>query len=945
MIATAGGFMRRASLILVMFLVALPLAAQNWVRHPGMRLPGQITRDANGIAQIRAFTDYDAVFLNGWVHAQDRLFQMDENRRTASGTLAELLGAAALPTDIQLRTLGLRRAAQLSQLEYSARVTELLDAYAAGVNAYVAANPLPAEYAGIEVTQFERWTALDSIAVAKLLAFGLSFDLDVDNTIALLTYQGAGQQVGFDGTKLFFDDLFRSAPFDPASTVPDATRGSARISPQAAIEQANDWSAIGEAASQIDPDAVAQAKKWVDELRAIPFFQRILDEENRGASNLWAVAGRLTTTGNAMIANDPHLALRMPSTFYPIAISGSRIQAAGHGFPGVPLVVHGHNERVAWGSTVNPTDVTDAYTEQIVPDATAPAGLSSTYKGAREPLLPIVQTFRANNIGNSTPNDLTVIPPSATVPQATLIVGRRGAPIVSLNLATGAGVSVRWVGMGPTREIETFLLFNEARNLDDFRNALQFFDVGHQNWIYTDVAGNIAYFTSGEIPIREDLQAGRVDGVPPWLIRNGAGGGNDWLPLTGARPANQASPFQILPFSEMPQIVNPAGGWIVNANNDPAGTTLDNNPLNQLRPGGGIFYLNPAYSGFRAGRITQRIREKLARNEKFSVADHISIQADVALIDAQFFVPYITAAQANGANSSVPALQQLANSPAVIAAVNRLRTWDFTTPTGIPEGYDASDVNGALSPPSSAEIDASVAATLYSVWRGQFIKNTIDAVLGVGNLPRPSSMLTVTALRNLLENYGTRFGAGASGINFFNVPPLANTAETAPARRDILILKSLADTIALLASDEFKPAFNNSTNLADYRWGKLHRIVFAHPLGGPFNTPPAGGQFPPPFGTTLTGIPTDGGFEVVDASAHNSRAATLNGFMFSSGPNRRFVAEGTPNGISAVTSLPGGPSGNVASPLYVNLLRMWLTNDTYQSLLPGRVFLPWGIQR
>ncbi|HYH09514.1 MAG TPA: penicillin acylase family protein [Thermoanaerobaculia bacterium] len=938
--------MRKAPrfLVILSLFLSLPLtfsaAAQQWIRHPSMRLSGQITRDAQGIAHIRAFTDYDAVFLNGWVHAQDRLFHMDENRRTASGTLAELVGAAALPSDVQLRTLGLRRAALLSQVEYSPRVVELLEAYAAGVNAYVAANGLPPEYQGLEITRWEPWTPLDSIAVAKLLAFGLSFELDVDPTVALLTYQAAGQQLGINGTALFFEDLFRSKPFDPASTVPDAQKGTARNVGVAANAEHDRWMAMGEAASQLDRAAVMEAKRWVDSLREIPFFARILDPEQRGASNEWAIARSLSATGNSMIANDPHLALRMPSTFYPIGIAGQRINAVGMGFPGVPLVVQGHTPRIAWGSTVNPLDVTDAYTEQVVPDATATAGLSSMYKGVREPLTPIPQTFMVNNVGNGTQDDLSVVPPSATVPQATLIVGRRNAPIVSLNLATGAGVSVQWIGHGPTREIETFLLWNEARNLEEFRTGLQFFDVGSQNWIYTDVDGNIGYFTSGEMPLREDLQAGTVAGLPPFFLRNGAAGGNDWLRVT-TRPGGQASSYQILPAAEMPQIVNPAGGWIVNANNDPAGTTLDNDPLNQLRPGGGIYYLNAAYAGFRAGRITQRIREKLARNEKFTVADMQSIQADVVLLDAQFFVPYITRALDNGGASSIPALAGLAGNPAVAAAVNRLRTWDFSTPTGIPEGYDAADVNGALSAPSSAEIESSIAATIYSVWRGQFIKNTIDAVLSVGNLPRPNSTQTVTALRNLLENYNTRYGAGVSGVNFFNVPPMANNAETAPARRDILILKSVADTLALLASDEFKAAFANSTNQNDYRWGKLHRIVFRHPLGGAFNTPPAGGQFPAPL-AGLNGIPVDGGFEVVDASSHNSRAATLDGFMFSSGPVRRGVSEATSAGIVGYTSLPGGTSGNPASPQYVNLLRPWLTNDAFQITLPSRLILPWG---
>ncbi len=681
-------------------------------------------------------------------------------------------------------------------------------------------------------------------------------------------------------------------------------------------------------------------KKYVADLRKIPFFEKILNPELRDGSNEWAIAGRLTTTGNPMIANDPHLSLRMPATFYPIGISGSRINAVGVGFPGAPLIVQGHTRRIAWGSTVNPMDVTDAYQEQVVPDSASSTGFSSIYKGAREPLTGIPETFRANDPANGTPNDITVIPPAGAIPPATLIVGRRNAPIISLDFATGAAVSIQYIGHGPTRELETFLVWNEAQNLADFRRGLEFFDVGSQNWIYTDADGTIGYFTSGEMPLRTDLQAGAVVGVPPFFIRNGQSGDNDWIRIT-TRPANQASPYQILPASEMPQVVNPARGWVINANNDPAGNTLDNNALNQLRPGGGIFYLNPGYSGFRAGRITQLIRGKVARNEKFSVADMQQIQADVALIDAQFFVPYITRALDNGGASNVPALAALAANPAVSSAIARLRTWDFTTPTGIPEGYDAADQNGVLSAPSAAEIETSIAATIYSVWRGQFIKNTIDVVLATGNLPRPGSAQVVTALRNLLENYDTRYGAGASGVQFFNVPPLANTAETAAARRDILILKSVADALTLLASDEFKAAFANSTNQNDYRWGKLHRIVFAHPLGGPFSTPPAGGAFPPPL-AGLTGIPVDGGFEVVDASSHNSRAATLNGFMYGSGPVRRMVSEATPAGIRAVTSLPGGASGILGNPLYINLLRPWLTNEAFTIELQPRRVLPWG---
>jgi penicillin amidase len=935
--------MRKALLVLVLSFVSIPVFAQaGWVRHPGMRLPGQITRDANGVPHVRAFTDYDVAFLNGWVHAQDRLFQMDENRRQASGTLAELLGSSVLGQDVQLRAIGLRRGALLTQLELSPRAAELLSAYAAGVNAWVAANPLPPEYAAVEITRFEPWTPLDSISVAKLIAFGLNFDLDTDRTVALLTYQGAGQVLGVNGAALFFEDLFRARGFDPAASVPDASASAVKggvTSLSAAQEHFSKQ--LEEGVKSLDPNAVALAKKWSDELREMPLFQKLLDPEQRGASNLWGISASLSATGNALIANDPHLSLRMPSTFYPIALTGQRINAAGIGFAGLPFVIQGHNDRIAWGTTNSPLDVTDIYQEQIVPDATSSAGLGSLYKGAKEPLTAIPESFRVNNPANSTPDDLSPAP-STLVPPATLIVGRRNAPIVSFDQATGAAVSLQWIGHGPTREIETFLIWNEARNLDDFKRGLDYFDQASQNVIYTDVDNNVAYFVSGEVPIREDLQAGTVSGLPPFFLRNGSAGGNDWIRVTSRAPTQSAS-YQIIPAAEMPQVVNPSRGWVVNANNDPDGVTLDNNVLNQLRSGGtGLYYLGPGFAnGIRAGRITELIKEQIAKNQKFTAADMQRIQADVVMNDAKYFVPFLTRALDNAGASSVPALQALGANPAIAAAVNRLRAWDFTTPTGIPEGYDAADVNGALSAPSSAEVQSSVAATLYSVWRGQLIKNTIDAVLGAGNLPRPPSDRYVVALRNLLENYDTRGGAGVSGVQFFNVPGIPNNATTAPTRRDILMLASMADALALLAGDAFAPAFNKSTNQDDYRWGKLHRIVFRHPLGGPYNVPPAGGAFPAPL-AGLDGIPVDGGYEVVDASSHNPRANTLNGFMFGSGPVRRSVSEATRAKINAVTSLPGGASGVLGNPLYINLLKPWLTNEAFPLEVGQRILLPWG---
>ncbi|HTP24377.1 MAG TPA: penicillin acylase family protein, partial [Anaeromyxobacteraceae bacterium] len=188
----------------------------------GLHADATVARDNAGIAHIRAADEHDLFFMQGWVHAQDRLFQMDATRREANGTLAELLGANALPSDVQYRMMGLRRAAALSFPLVSDSAREALQAYADGVNAYAETHALPPEYTALKLTRFEPWTPLDSAAAIKGLAFNLSFNLD-DMYLeqALQSYLTA---LGPDAGAALFSDLFRFAPFDPSSTVPDALR-------------------------------------------------------------------------------------------------------------------------------------------------------------------------------------------------------------------------------------------------------------------------------------------------------------------------------------------------------------------------------------------------------------------------------------------------------------------------------------------------------------------------------------------------------------------------------------------------------------------------------------------------------------------------------------------------------------------------------------------------
>ena len=903
------------------------------IRMPQLKAAASIVRDINDIAHVQARNEHDAFFLQGWVHAQDRLFQMDYDRRLASGTLAELVGPDALESDVMLRTLGLRRAAQqsLPMLLTSSRAA--LQAYADGVNAWVKQHRLPPEYAALELTKFEPWTPVDSLAIGKLLAFALSFELDIDPTIQYLSYVQAGQVFGFDGDKLYFQDLVRSAPFDPASTVPDAgtprgaVRGAAASGPHPRVEAAG-----------IHPKALELGQAYLQKAHRIPIFQGILHRDRRAGSNLWAVSAALSDSGRPLIANDPHLDLVTPSRFYPngLEVSGG-LNAFGESFAGVPGVILGYNRHLSWGATNFFIDVTDTYQEQVVSDAGSPSGLATLYKGQPEPVIPIPETFRTNQPGDGVLDDIVLVPPGGDIPPATLIVPRRNqGPIIALNQTTGVALSVQYTGSGATREQDAFLMIDRASNLHEFTDALRFMDVGAQNFVYADSDGNIAYFASGELPIREDLQANQVNGTPPWFIRNGQGG-NEWLPVQHPQP-NQALPFEILRFSELPHIVNPPAGFFVNANNDPIGVTLDNNPLGRQRAGGGIYYLRYSFDpGFRAGRITERIGQYLASGDRHVSFDEMqSIQADVKLRDAQVFVQNILDAYKNAKRPSAPPLLAgLTTNARLAEAVHRLSNWSLSTPTGIPEGYDASDVKGKRLPPTQAQIDDSVAATIYAVWRSQVVKNVFDAQLP--GLPVPDGGSALVALRNLLDNFAQHHGVGASGLNFFYVPNLTVPEDA----RDFVLLSSLAGALDALASSDFDAAFHGSTKLSDYRWGKLHRVVFAHPLGPPFSIPPAGGAFPQPL-ANLPGIPVDGGFQTVDAASHDVRASVAvtnpavspaTDFTFAAGPVRRFVSEPSWREPYSESIWPGGVSGVLGSPWYFNFLPLWLTNDAIPLLL------------
>jgi len=874
----------------------------------------EVTEDQYGIPTIKGETELDVVFVQGYIHARDRYWQMDLTRKFVAGRAAELLGESAMSSDVLFRTLGLGRAALTTWQKIDAGTRGWMQAYANGVNTYLANNPLPPEYTALELTKTEPWTPMDTILIGKGL--GASFSLgtgDADNTITLLTYVGFGEAIGFDGQALFFEDTHRSAPPDDRVTDPSFLTGMSGEgqSTEAAGANGKSRQAIEHIGSTAASDEILKAavafKKQVD--NAPMFKERIQNTEAPNGSNAWLVAGEHTASGYPMIANDPHLTMDTPAQWYENHLvykkDGKEWHVNGTGLAGAPGVVLGCSNVACWGMTVNPLDVTDMFSEKVLTNA---LGLPThtIYKDNPEPVTPVYNSWFVNVVGDAVPDHLVRANIGLDGGAVTWVVPRRNSgPLLP---SGGAFLSMMYTGFRDTHEFTSFHGMNNAENMDEFVEALQYFDIAIQNVYYADVMGNIAWFTTSEKPMREDLANFTIDGLPPWFIRDGTGAAaNEWLPVMNPQP-QQALDYEILPFNEMPHMINPAKGFVTNANNDPVGVTLDNVPYNQVRPAGtGLYYLDSHYVAYRMGRVDREIKAMIESGDPVAMEDFEDLQGNVNMLDAELVLPTVMAIMAQ---VPVPPGSPMAQ------ALDVLSTWDYSANTGIAEGYDAGDDPDMATEPSAMEIRHSAAATVWALWRSMLVQNTINATLtayGLGdNLP-PSG-LAYSAFKHHLENYPTAGGVGASGINFFS----QGLAET--------VAGSLQMALERLASDEFAPAFANSTDVLDYRWGKLHRIVFDHTFNmDPFNVSNGGGFMD--LAPDLPGLSRQGGYDVVDASSHSATADTLNGFMFGHGPSRRFAGVMTPAGPEAQEVIPGGQSGIFYNPNYVSQLPLWLVND------------------
>jgi penicillin amidase len=515
-------------------LFSLTISLSAWAKasvaeyqFPGLGAAVTVHEDALGIPTIVAESEHDAVFVLGFLHARDRFWQMDRDRKLAAGRLSELVGAAALATDIQLRTFGISRAALETWQAYSADTKGVLQSYANGVNAYLANGPLPPEYTALELTKADPWTPLDSLLAGKLLATSFSLGeltRDVDFTIRLGTYQAFGAALGFNGAALFFEDTHRSAPPDDRVSIPGFLGsiggiGSTGDSSAEANGENNKQARDDFYASlpHVSESTMNVAKGMMEKFRAAPgFMDWIGSTDDPKGSNMWMVSGEHTESGYPLIANDPHLGMDTPAIWYEAQLvypkGDEQWHVSGVSLTGAPGILIGCNNVACWGFTVNPMDQLDVYSEQVQTDLFG-FPTHTVYQGKAEPIQVIRQSFFVNGIGDGVPDTVGRANVGYDQGGITWVVPRRNnGPLLP---GGGGFVSAQYAGFGPTFELEMFRRINQAGNLEEFKESLQYFDTGIQNVFYADIEGNIAYFTISENPIRSDLSKGTVEGLPP----------------------------------------------------------------------------------------------------------------------------------------------------------------------------------------------------------------------------------------------------------------------------------------------------------------------------------------------------------------------------------------------------------------------------------------------
>ena len=566
--------------VLILFIFTLSfssdvLAQANTLQVSGLKDKVTVTRDERGIPYIEATNDADLNFAQGYITASDRLWQMDVLRRTTRGEMAEIFGKVVLEEDKRRRIYGFAKMSEEMAMKLPEPSKSLLDAYCKGVNAYIETldkKTLPLEFRVLKYKP-RPWTPADAVVIGLLMAESLS-----------TSWQ---------------NDVFRGALAD----LPEATRNalmpeySALDTPVVGTDKVKAKAAKGGATKA----AIAPISRDLLQIAALDedLKQRSLERvglyaEGLAASNNWVVSGKRTVSGKPLLANDPHLAISVPSIWYLVHLSAPGIRAAGVSIAGINGVIIGHNDRIAWGMTNLGPDVQDLYKEKFDPANPNKYLTPQGWKDAEIRKEEIKVRKTATGTETETVNlDVTIT--------------RHGPIIIDKN---GERLALKWTVLNSNLEsVSMFHKLNRAKNWKDFTEALRTYAGATQNFIYADQDGHIGYYGAGVIPIRKS-----GDGSVPY---DGSKDDGEWIGM--------------IPFDKLPHVYDPPSGMIVTANARIVGKDYP-------------YFLTHGWSApYRQKRIT----DLLSAKSKVTIEDFRAIQGDVFAIGGKTFADGVVKAFGN----------------------------------------------------------------------------------------------------------------------------------------------------------------------------------------------------------------------------------------------------------------------------------------------------------
>ncbi len=573
----------------------------------GLDLPAVVYRDDAGVPQVVAETTADLFFTQGYVHAQDRFWEMDYRRHAASGRLAELLGEQYVSSDALARTLGWRQVAEREVEEFDDTTSAVYEAYAAGVNAYLderSGADLSLEYAllGLQFPGYEPepWTPVDSAVWLKAAAWDLRANLDDELDRALLATALPPEEV---------ERLHPGFDYDAAPTI----IGDPPPLPEEGDEAEGEADGASTDAAEADEELLAAP---LAELRArLDALPAVLTTPGADiGSNSWVVAGAHTATELPLLAGDPHLEAALPSAWTQSGLRCApvseecRYEVSGFGFAGVPGIIAGHNADIAWTPTNLLADTTDLYVERVDGGEYLQGDTMVSFDERREVIevaggAPVTITVRSTGHG-----------PLVTGLDDGFDAVAEEYPEAAEFEDASYELALQWTGFAPSRTPSAILAMNRASDWSGFRAAAERWDLPAQNLLYADVEGGIGSQAVGRVPVRET-----GDGtfpVPGWT------GDYRWS--------------DIVPFDDMPSESNPDRGYLVAANTPP------------LEAGDGPMLTQDWAQGYRATRIDRVLREAIAAEQPVSLATMANLQVDQVDPAAAMLLPVLAELSLDG---------------------------------------------------------------------------------------------------------------------------------------------------------------------------------------------------------------------------------------------------------------------------------------------------------